>query len=63
MRYRDWKVLFRDQEEWFRSTHDVLTTPYIINLKLDPFERFTESRGYHEWAENRSWIIGQVGGI
>ncbi|MCQ0112597.1 arylsulfatase [Zhouia amylolytica] len=61
MRYGDWKVLFREQDAWFRSTQSVLTTPYIINLKLDPFERFTESRGYDEWAENRSWIIGQVG--
>lgn len=62
MRYGDWKVLFRDQEKWFRGTQDLLTTPYIINLKLDPFERFIEARGYDEWAENRSWIIGQVGG-
>lgn len=63
LRYGDWKVLLRDQKKWFRSTQDVLTTPYIINLKLDPFERFVESRGYDEWAENRSWIIGQVGNI
>jgi arylsulfatase A-like enzyme len=63
LRYGDWKVLLRDQKKWFRSTQDLLTTPYIINLKLDPFERFTEARGYDEWAENRSWVIGQVGGI
>jgi arylsulfatase A-like enzyme len=61
MRYGDWKVLFIDQEEWFRGEQVPLTTPYIINLKLDPFERFINARGYDEWAENRSWILGQVG--
>ena len=38
-----------------------LTTPFIINLKLDPFERFIHARGYDEWAENRSWILGKAG--
>jgi len=34
-----------------------LVTPIITNLKLDPFERFHEARGYDEWQENRSWLI------
>lgn len=61
MRYGDWKLLFIDQEEWFRGTQEPLSTPYIINLKLDPFERFIHARGYDEWAENRSWILGLAG--
>ncbi len=60
MRYGDWKVLFRDQEKWFRSPQPVLSTPIVTNLKLDPFERFHEARGYDEWAENRSWVLGQI---
>jgi arylsulfatase len=32
-----------------------------INLKQDPFERFIKARGYDEWSENRSWILGQAG--
>jgi arylsulfatase len=55
LRYGDWKFLFKSQDAWFRSTQDTLTTPIITNLKLDPFERFHEARGYDEWAENRSW--------
>jgi hypothetical protein len=35
-----------------------LTTPIITNLKLDPFERFHDARGYDEWQENRSWLLG-----
>jgi hypothetical protein len=35
-----------------------LVTPSITNLKLDPFERFHEARGYDEWQETRSWTIG-----
>lgn len=61
MRWGDWKLLFIDQEEWFRATQLPMTTPFIINLKLDPFERFIEARGYDEWAENRSWILGPAG--
>ena len=61
MRYGDWKLLFIDQDEWFRAAQTPLTTPYIINLKLDPFERFIHARGYDEWAENRSWILGPAG--
>jgi arylsulfatase len=62
MRYGDWKVLFRQQDKWFRAPQIPLSTPILINLKLDPFERFTGARGYDEWAENHSWILGQVGG-
>jgi len=61
MRYGDWKLLFIDQEEWFRAEQVPLSTPMLINLKLDPFERFIHARGYDEWSENRSWILGQAG--
>jgi arylsulfatase A-like enzyme len=61
IRYGDWKVQFIVQEDWFRSPQLPLSTPIITNLKLDPFERFHEARGYDEWAENRSWILGSVG--
>ena len=63
LRYGDWKVLFVDQEEWFRAPQVSLSSPIITNLKLDPFERFHEARGYDEWAENRSWLFGQIGPI
>lgn len=63
VRYKDWKVLFIDQEKWFRSPQTALSSPYVINLKQDPFERMTESRGYDEWAENRSWVFGPAGTI
>jgi len=62
VRYGDWKVLFIDQDKWFRAEQTPLSSPFVINLKIDPFERFIYSRGYDEWAENRSWIFGQVGG-
>ncbi|WIO75200.1 arylsulfatase [Porticoccaceae bacterium LTM1] len=61
MRHGDWKFLFIKQHEWFRATQLALTTPFIINLKLDPFERFIEARGYDEWTENRSWLLGPAG--
>jgi arylsulfatase len=35
--------------------------PLITNLKLDPFKRFHNSRGFDEWQENRSWTLGSAG--
>jgi hypothetical protein len=48
LRYGDWKLLFVEQDDWFRSPQLSLSTPIVTNLKLDPFERFHEARGYNE---------------
>ncbi|MEL0166746.1 MAG: arylsulfatase [Pseudomonadaceae bacterium] len=57
VRFGDWKFLFKDQDKWFNGVQSTLTTPLITNLKLDPFERFHEARGFDEWQENRSWTL------
>ncbi len=57
-RYGDWKFMYKEQNKWFNATQDELTTPYITNLKLDPFERFHDARGYDEWEENHAWLFG-----
>ena len=58
MRFGDFKFLYKQQDKWFNAKVDELTTPYIINLKLDPFERFLHARGYDEWQENHAWLYG-----
>jgi arylsulfatase A-like enzyme len=63
LRYGDWKFLFKTQDKWFNGVQDDLTTPLITNLKLDPFERFHEARGFDEWQENRSWTLGPATGM
>lgn len=60
LRMGDYKFLFTDQEKWFQDPRISLTSPSIVNLKLDPFERLHTTRGYDEWAENRSWLFGQL---
>ncbi|MBS0250434.1 MAG: arylsulfatase [Proteobacteria bacterium] len=57
MRYGDWKFLFTKQDKWFNGVQESLNTPVTVNLKLDPFERFQEARGFDEWQENRGWTI------
>ena len=57
LRYGDWKFLFKTQDKWFNAVQNDLTSPIITNLKLDPFERFYDSRGFDEWQENRSWTL------
>ena len=58
LRYGDWKFLFKSQDKWFNGVQQNLHTPLITNLKLDPFERFHDARGFDEWQENRSWLLG-----
>lgn len=57
LRFTDWKFLFKEQDQWFNGVQNDLVTPLITNLKLDPFERFHEARGFDEWQENRSWTL------
>jgi len=58
LRMDDWKILFTTQDKWFNGVRQVMVTPQIVNLKLDPFERFHQARGFDEWQENRSWLLG-----
>ncbi len=57
VRYGDYKLLFKKQDRWFNGVREDYVIPQLINLKLDPFERFTESRGYETWLEDRSWMF------
>lgn len=57
VRFGDWKFLFTKQDKWFNGVQENLNTPVTVNLKLDPFERFQEARGFDEWQENRGWTI------
>jgi len=57
VRIGDWKFLFKKQDQWFNGVQQTMVTPLITNLKLDPFERFHESRGFDEWQENRSFAL------
>jgi len=60
LRWGDYKFLFTSQDKWFNGVQQPLVTPVITNLKLDPFERFQHARGFDEWQENRSWLLGAV---
>jgi arylsulfatase A-like enzyme len=65
VRYGDFKFLFVKQDKWFNGVQQNMVTPLVTNLKLDPFERFHEARGFDEWQENHAWTyapaFAQVG--
>jgi arylsulfatase len=65
IRYGDFKFLFVKQDKWLNGVQQDMITPLVTNLKLDPFERFHEARGFDEWQENHAWTyapaFGQVG--
>jgi len=62
VRYGDWKFLFKKQDKWFNGVQQDMVTPIVVNLKLDPFERFIDSRGYNEWLEDRAWTYAPAFG-
>jgi arylsulfatase len=61
VRYGDWKFLFKTQDKWFNGIQQNMVTPLVTNLKLDPFERFHEARGFDEWQENHAWLYAPAG--
>ncbi|XZE18186.1 arylsulfatase [Pirellulaceae bacterium SH449] len=63
VRYGDWKFLFKKQDKWFNGVQQDILTPLVTNLKLDPFERFHEARGFDEWQENRAWTYAPAFGM
>lgn len=62
VRHGDWKFLFKKQDKWFNGVQQDMVTPIVVNLKLDPFERFIEARGYNEWLEDRAWTYAPAFG-
>jgi arylsulfatase len=58
MRYADYKFHYITQDKWFNGTKTKLNTPLTIDLRLDPFERFTEARGFDEWQEDHAFLLG-----
>jgi arylsulfatase len=61
VRYGEWKFLFKTQDKWFNGIQQNMVTPLVTNLKLDPFERFHEARGFDEWQENHAWLFAPAG--
>lgn len=63
MRVGDWRFLFKNQDKWFNSVQQNMVTPLITNLKLDPFERLHEARGFDEWQEDRTFVGPMAMGV
>ena len=63
LRFNDWKILFMEQRE--AGTFAVwqypfvpLRTPYIYNLRRDPYERSTiTSNSYYDWMIDRAFML------
>jgi len=63
LRYNNWKVHFMVQDQegtleiWQRQFRG-LRTPYIFNLRTDPFEQATiTSNTYWDWFIDHAWIL------
>ena len=60
LRYDDWKITFKFMEGNFFNGKSVEPNfPFVINLREDPFERFsTESMQYFPWMIDKMWTFG-----
>ncbi len=63
LRYNDWKILFMEQREvgtlavW-QYPFVPLRTPYVYNLRRDPYERSTiTSNSYYDWLIDRAFML------
>jgi arylsulfatase len=59
VRINDWKIHFKIMEGNLASAQlRPLNMPQVINLRQDPFERFTsESQMYFQWGANKLWMF------
>jgi hypothetical protein len=62
VRWRDWKVVYRENRGQgfgvWREPFTDLRVPLIFNLRRDPFERAQHnSNVYEDWALDRTFII------
>ncbi|MEA3278771.1 MAG: arylsulfatase [Pseudomonadota bacterium] len=62
LRYADWKILFMEQPvagtfRVWQQPFVPLRTPFIYNLRRDPYERATvTSNSYYEWMLDRAYM-------
>ena len=59
IRYRDWKVVFAwVKGNLFTGQQESLNVPIVINLRMDPFERFPDqSMSYVQWWGEKLWTL------
>ena len=57
IRAGDWKVHFQTKDDWFTGQLVRPTMPMVVNLRVDPFEKFMEAPGYPAYAGNKLWAI------
>jgi arylsulfatase A-like enzyme len=58
VRVRDWKAHFALPGDWFSAGPPVpLTFPKIINLRMDPFEDYSESFMSARWMTDKFWAF------
>ncbi|HEY7302752.1 MAG TPA: arylsulfatase [Bryobacteraceae bacterium] len=61
IRVRDWKISFIEQHHegfdiWAKD-YERLRTPYVYNLRSDPFERGPNSSWYPDWNAHRVFLV------
>ena len=59
VRYRDWKIAFSwVKGNLFTGQQESLNVPIVVNLRMDPFERFPDqSMSYVQWWGEKLWTL------
>jgi arylsulfatase A-like enzyme len=61
LRVDHWKVHLAIKDEWLKAA-EKLPGGMLIDIKLDPFERTPESKGFFLWMKEKTWIAPLVQG-
>jgi len=61
VRVDQWKVHLAIKDEWLKAP-EKLPGGMLIDIKLDPFERTPESKGFFLWMKEKTWIAPLVKG-
>jgi len=58
VRWNDWKIHFTLMEDWLSGKIVKQTSPKVVNLRQDPFERtMSESPMYFRWFGDKLWLF------
>lgn len=61
IRVNNWKVHLAVKEEWLEAA-EKMPGGVLIDLKIDPFERSPESKGWFLWMKEKSWVLPEFAG-
>lgn len=62
VRMGPWKFMFSTKEDYYANLVP-RTAPIVVNLRMDPFESYTDKESYGHLMQKVSWLMGPMGEV